>query len=100
MPQLLARSEQGAQLQTLPEWRIESAPDRLVRRFIFPDFKIAFAFMTACALHAEKMDHHPDWSNCWNTVDVSLSTHSAGGLTELDFDFARFMSQLAKTYTN
>lgn len=97
MPGLLTPSELETRLQALPSWGIELSPDRLVRRFTFPDFTVAFAFMTSCALQAEKMDHHPDWSNCWNAVDVRLSTHSAGGLTELDFELAYAMNQLADT---
>jgi 4a-hydroxytetrahydrobiopterin dehydratase len=53
--------------------------------------------MTAAALHAEQMNHHPDWSNCWNKVTVHLSTHDKGGLTQLDFDLAKAMSQLYAT---
>jgi 4a-hydroxytetrahydrobiopterin dehydratase len=94
MPSLLTQSEQESQLQHLPQWLIARDPDRLVRTFVFDDFTAAFAFMTACALHAEKMNHHPDWSNCWNKVTVHLSTHDKGGLTQLDFDLAKAMSQL------
>ncbi len=59
--------------------------DKLVATFKFADFKGAFAFMTEVALHAEQMDHHPEWSNVWNTVTISLATHDAGGIvTEKD----------------
>jgi 4a-hydroxytetrahydrobiopterin dehydratase len=95
MPSLLTLSEQESQLQLLPQWHISRSPDRLSRTFVFNDFVRAFTFMTASALHAEKMNHHPDWSNCWNTVTVYLSTHDQGGLTQLDFDLAKAMSQLA-----
>ena len=98
MPSLLTQSEQENQLQHLPLWQIARTPDRLVRTFVFNDFTGAFAFMTASASHAEKMNHHPDWSNCWNTVTVHLSTHDKGGLTQLDFDLAKAMSQLADTF--
>lgn len=97
MPSLLTQSEQESQLRQLPQWQIVRDPDRLVCTFIFADFKCAFAFMTASALHAEQMNHHPDWSNCWNKVTVHLSTHDKGGLTQLDFDLAKAMSQLADT---
>ena len=97
MPSLLTQSEQEGQLQYLPLWQIVRSPDRLVRTFVFDDFTTAFAFMTASALHAEKMNHHPDWSNCWNTVTVHLSTHDKGGLTQLDFELAKTMSRLADT---
>jgi 4a-hydroxytetrahydrobiopterin dehydratase len=94
MPSLLTQSEQESQLGLLPQWQIARDPDRLVCTFVFADFKCAFAFMTAAALHAEQMNHHPDWSNCWNKVTVHLSTHDKGGLTQLDFDLAKAMSQL------
>jgi 4a-hydroxytetrahydrobiopterin dehydratase len=97
MPSLLTQSEQENQLQHLPLWQIARSPDRLIRTFVFDDFTAAFAFMTACALRAEKMNHHPDWSNCWNKVTVHLSTHDKGGLTQLDFDLAKAMSQLYAT---
>ena len=97
MPSLLTQPEQESQLQHLPLWQITRSPDCLVRTFVFADFIGAFAFMTASALHAEKMNHHPDWSNCWNTVTVHLSTHDKGGLTQLDFDLAKAMSQLYAT---
>lgn len=67
---------------------------QLYRRFEFADFSEAFGFMARCALLAEKMDHHPDWSNVYNTVEVRLSTHDAGGITELDVKMARAMSSL------
>jgi len=97
MPSLLTQSEQESQLQHLPLWQIVRSPDHLVRTFVFDDFTAAFAFMTASALQAEKMNHHPDWSNCWNTVTVHLSTHDKGGLTQLDFELAKTMSRLADT---
>jgi 4a-hydroxytetrahydrobiopterin dehydratase len=70
--------------------------DALTRSFRFEDFSEAFAFMTRVALRAEKLDHHPDWSNTWNRVDVKLTTHSAGGLTALDFALAAFMDEVAR----
>ena len=97
MPSLLSQAEQEKQLQHLPQWQIARDPDCLARTFVFKDFERAFAFMTASALHAEKMNHHPDWSNCWNKVTVHLSTHDKGGLTQLDFDIAKAMSQLYNT---
>ena len=97
MPSLLTQPEQENKLQHLPLWQITRSPDRLVRTFVFDDFTGAFAFMTASALYAEKMNHHPDWSNCWNKVTVHLSTHDKGGLTQLDFDLAKAMSQLHTT---
>lgn len=68
---------------------------KLHRAFKFTDFPAAWAFMTRCALAAEAMNHHPDWSNVWNKVTVDLSTHDAGGVTELDLKLAAKMSELA-----
>ena len=72
----------------------DGAVDR-PRTFTFKNFSEAFAFMTRSALAAEKLDHHPDWSNVYKTVEVRLNTHDAGGLTELDFELARRMSRYA-----
>jgi 4a-hydroxytetrahydrobiopterin dehydratase len=69
--------------------------DRITRVFQFPDFVTAFAFMTEAALIAERMNHHPEWSNVYGRVSVELSTHDAGGLTELDFELARAMNRAA-----
>ena len=83
-------------LGDLPGWR--AAPgDRpaIARDFRFGDFNQAFAFMTRVALLAEKMDHHPEWSNVYNRVDVVLTTHDAGGVTDNDVRMARFMDQAA-----
>ena len=66
----------------------------LYNKFEFRDFNEAFAFMTRVALIAEKMDHHPDWSNAWNKVTIDLSTHSAGGLTKNDFDLAAKIQEI------
>lgn len=68
--------------------------DAICKEFRFPDFVAAFRFMTGCALIAERMDHHPDWRNLYNRVEVSLSTHDAGGVTTKDFALARAMEGL------
>ena len=73
-------------------WALAKDGDAIERTFVFRNFSEAFAFMTRSALAAEKMDHHPDWSNVYKTVEVRLSTHDAGGLTALDFDLARKMN--------
>lgn len=70
--------------------------DAVARSFRFEDFKTAWAFMTACALKAEQMDHHPEWFNVYNKVDVTLTTHDAGGVTSLDEALGAFMDQLAE----
>jgi 4a-hydroxytetrahydrobiopterin dehydratase len=72
----------------------ELVAGQLHKVFRFPDFVAAFGFMSRAALIAERMDHHPEWCNVYNRVDVSLSTHDAGGLTALDFELARRMEEL------
>mgnify|MGYP001211507145 FL=1 len=76
----------------LPEWVIER--EHLRRTFTFANFTAAFAFMTQVAAIAEELQHHPDWSNSWNRVDVAVTTHSAGGLTRLDVAFAEAVDRL------
>jgi 4a-hydroxytetrahydrobiopterin dehydratase len=82
-------------LADLDGWALAEDGGSIRRRFEFKNFSQAFGFMTRAALAAEKMDHHPDWSNVYKTVDVQLSTHDAGGLTELDFNLARKMDKFA-----
>lgn len=80
------------QLATLlPEWRHDAQRDAISRDFAFADFNQAFAFMTQVALAAEKRDHHPEWSNVYNKVAVTLTTHDASGLTQRDIDLAQIM---------
>ena len=73
-------------LESLPGWGFRDG--QIFREFQFEDFRQAFSFMTALALFAEKLDHHPDWSNVYNRVRIAMSTHDAGGVTDLDFRFA------------
>lgn len=87
-----ARQELPAKL---PGWRLAEGRDALQKTFKFKDFGEAFGFMARAALVAEKMDHHPEWANVWNRVDVTLATHSAGGLTDLDVKLAEAMDQIA-----
>jgi 4a-hydroxytetrahydrobiopterin dehydratase len=88
----LGEHEIATELRKLGGWNVVNG--NLHRVFEFKDFAHAFAFMTRVALAAEKMDHHPDWSNSWNKVTVDLSTHSAGGLTANDFDLATKIQQI------
>lgn len=88
----LSEQEIAAELGRLPGWSIESG--KLHRAFVCRDFVHAFACMTGVALAAEAMNHHPEWSNVWNKVIVDLTTHSAGGLTRLDFELARKIQQI------
>lgn len=78
----------------LEGWTLAADGKSIRRVFTFRNFSEAFAFMTRAALAAEKMDHHPDWSNVYKTVDVTLNTHDAGGLTALDFELARRMNRI------
>lgn len=82
-------------LRGLPDWSIAADGDAITRSFVFTDFGEAFAFMTRSALAAERLDHHPEWSNVYRLVDVTLTTHSAKGLTELDFKLAAAMDRAA-----
>ena len=82
-------------LGALTNWREAQGRDAITRKFVFTDFNQAFGFMTRVALVAEKMDHHPEWFNVYKTVEVTLSTHDAGGLTELDIKLAEAMNRLA-----
>lgn len=79
----------------IPLWVLEGKGKTIQREFVFKSFKQAFEFMTLCAGYAEEIDHHPDWSNSWNKVSVSLSTHSAGALTKLDIQLAKAMDAFA-----
>jgi 4a-hydroxytetrahydrobiopterin dehydratase len=79
----------------LPGWRLVEGRDAIARTFTFKDFNAAFGFMTRVALVAERMDHHPEWVNVWNRVEVTLSSHDAGGLTERDLKLAEAMDRIA-----
>lgn len=81
-------------LTTLSGWRLVDGREAIAKRFVFRDFSEAFGWMTRVALLAETMDHHPEWSNVHRTVEVTLATHDAGGLTELDVRLARAMDAL------
>lgn len=81
------------ELRSLPGWT--EGNGKLEKRFQFADFEAAFAWMTACALEAAALDHHPDWSNVYHRVEVRLWTHDRGGITDLDFALARAMDRHA-----
>jgi len=85
-----------AALRTLPAWTaVEGGRDAIRRTFKFADFNAAFGFMTRAALMADKLDHHPEWFNVYNRVEVTLATHDADGVTELDVQLAAFMDEAA-----
>jgi 4a-hydroxytetrahydrobiopterin dehydratase len=81
----------AAALADLPGWSAAEGKDAITRTFKFKDFNAAFAFMTRVALMAEKLDHHPEWFNVYNRVEVTLTTHDADGVTALDVALAKFM---------
>ena len=84
----LSDAERDAALARLTEWRLRDDGLAIERTFKFADFSTAFAFMTRVALAAEKADHHPEWSNVWNKVEIALTTHDAGGLSARDVALA------------
>jgi 4a-hydroxytetrahydrobiopterin dehydratase len=86
-------------LAALPGWTLSADGLAITRQFKFADFQQAFAFMTHVALAAERADHHPEWSNVYNRVDMRLTTHDAGGLTERDFALAVVADAAAGTAT-
>lgn len=85
------------QLSELDGWQEVEGRDAIHKTFTFKNFNQAFGFMTRVAMQAEKLDHHPEWFNVYKTVEVTLSTHDAGGVTELDIKLARFMDKAAAT---
>ncbi|MBA2932623.1 4a-hydroxytetrahydrobiopterin dehydratase [Sphingomonas sp. CGMCC 1.13654] len=90
----LTPAERSELLPTLPEWAVDEGRDGITRKFAFADFVEAFGFMTRVALLAEKADHHPEWSNLYNRVEILLTTHDAGGLSRRDVDLARAIDAL------
>jgi 4a-hydroxytetrahydrobiopterin dehydratase len=91
----LAIDELKNALKRLPDWELAKDREAITRRFQFVDFDAAFAFMTRSALLAAKMDHHPEWFNVYNKVEVTLATHDAGGVTQKDIDLAAAMDGYA-----
>jgi len=96
MVERLSEAERAELLPALAHWTHEPARDAIHRRFVFEDFVAAFGFMAKVALLAEKADHHPEWSNVWNKVDILLTTHDAGGLTKRDIALARAIDGVAQ----
>ena len=88
-----ARIGAAAALEQLAGWSAAQGRDAIVKTYRFADFNAAFGWMTRVALAAEKLDHHPEWFNVYNRVDVTLATHDADGVTELDVRLARFMDE-------
>ncbi len=95
MAEKLTDTEISKALSKLTGWSRSEDRDAISRSFKFKDFNEAFGFMSRAALMAEKMDHHPEWFNVYNKVEVTLATHDVDGLSELDIRFAGFMNKLA-----
>jgi 4a-hydroxytetrahydrobiopterin dehydratase len=95
MQQKLTGAARRVALGKLVGWSEIPGRDAIAKTFVFKDFNAAFGFMTRVALVAEKLDHHPEWCNVYKTVDVTLATHDAGGVTERDVELAQAMNQLA-----
>ena len=91
----LSPSERAEILPSLDGWSLVEDRDAIRKRFVFDDFNAAFGWMTRVALMAEQMNHHPEWSNVYNRVEITLSTHDAGGLTERDIRLAKFIDLAA-----
>ena len=89
----LSTKKRQEALKTLRGWKKTKGRNAIEKNFIFKDFKVAFSWMTKIALIAEKMDHHPEWFNVYNKVEVKLSTHDTGGITELDITMAKEMNK-------
>jgi 4a-hydroxytetrahydrobiopterin dehydratase len=95
-PRLTGPARDAALAPLLAEgWAMAEGREAITRTFRFADFSAAWGFMSRAALVAEKLDHHPEWTNVWNRVTVTLTTHDAGGLTQLDLDLAAAMDRLA-----
>jgi len=95
MAEKLSGERRREALARLTTWREVKGRDAITKTFVFSDFNAAFGFMTRVALVAEKLDHHPEWSNVYKTVEVTLSTHDAGGLTMRDVTLAEAMDRIA-----
>jgi len=95
MAERLSAEARKSALQGIPGWSEVSGREAIARTFTFKDFNEAFGFMSRAALVAEKNDHHPEWRNVYRTVEVLLSTHDAGGVTQRDIDLAKAMNAIA-----
>lgn len=93
--QELSEEERASWLRALPQWALAREGKAIERHFEFADFSEAFAFMTRVAMMAEKRDHHPEWSNVYNRVTITLTTHDAGGLSPRDVNMAKAIDKLA-----
>lgn len=99
---LLTEEDRAERLQPLLEngWEMVDGEDQIKKKYTFSNFRIAFGWMTIAGMEAEKMNHHPVWTNSWNTVFVKLTTHNKGGLTDLDVRLAKRMDKLADQFSS
>ena len=93
MNKKLSITDRNAAIKKLKGWQLVKDRNAITKTFKFKDFNAAFSWMTAMALHAEKLDHHPEWFNVYNKVIVTLSTHDVGGISNLDIKFAKIMNE-------
>ncbi|TNE59966.1 MAG: 4a-hydroxytetrahydrobiopterin dehydratase [Alphaproteobacteria bacterium] len=91
----LSKDDRKSALSQLDGWQDADGRDAWVKTFTFSDFNEAFGFMTRVAIYADKQDHHPEWFNVYNRVEVTLTTHDAGGVSERDIKMAQFMEKIA-----
>ena len=96
MSKKLSTKIRNESLKKLNGWKKTRGKNCIEKEFLFKDFQSAFSWMTKMALGAEKMDHHPEWFNVYNKVNVTLTTHDAGGITKLDIDLAKIMNKSSK----
>ena len=92
----ISKAELAKKLKRLSGWKLVTGRSAITKTFKFNNFQEAFSWMTSMAIYAEKKDHHPEWFNVYNNVDVTLSTHDSGGVTQLDINMAKQMNLLAK----
>jgi 4a-hydroxytetrahydrobiopterin dehydratase len=95
MPELLSEADRARALADLPGWQLAEGRNAITKVFTFKTFSEAFGFMTRVALAAERMDHHPEWTNVYNRVTIVLQTHTASGVTELDVKLAKRINSSA-----
>lgn len=96
MAQILTREALDKALAALPGWKMAEGRNAVAKTYVFADFVAAFGFMAKTALVAERMDHHPEWTNVYKSVAVTLTTHDAGGVTQKDIALAKAMEEFAR----
>lgn len=94
MFQKLSPEDRASALSELSDWEELDGRDAIRRKFVFTDFNEAWGFISRIAMEAERRDHHPEWSNVWATVDITLSTHDCDGLSSRDVELARFIDKI------